>query len=77
MSRSVTFGEFRVVLRRLGFSLVRSKKHETWRKVEADGTIRRVTVRHQHNKTIGRGLFLAMCRQAGVTEAQFFRILDS
>ena len=47
-----TYDEFRVVLKRLDFKLVRSKKHETWQKILSDGIILQVRLSHQHGKDI-------------------------
>jgi len=47
-----TYDEFRAVLKRLDFKLVRSKKHETWQKILSDGIILQVRLSHQHGKDI-------------------------
>ena len=47
-----TFDQFRQVLRKAGFQLIRSGKHEVWAKAEPDGTVNKVPISHQH----GRGL---------------------
>lgn len=59
-----TYCEFREVLRKAGFQLVRSHKHELWRRVEPDGTKRNVLVKHQHGRDIPKGLFHEMLWQA-------------
>ena len=43
---SYTYGEFRQVLQRIGFEIVRSRKHETWRKILPDENILVVRVSH-------------------------------
>lgn len=72
---SYTYGEFRQVLQRIGFELLRSRKHETWRKILPDGSLLVVRVSHQHGRDIDRNLFFRMLRQAALTEAEFVRIL--
>ena len=72
-----TFDQFRSVLSRLGFTRVRSRKHETWRKALAAGTILRVRMSHRHGRDIPRWLFYEMLRQAGIDEEQFQTMLRS
>lgn len=66
-----TFRQFRKVLRRLGFSRIRSRKHETWRKVLPGGTILQVRISHRHKRDIPKWLFYEMLRQAGIDEETF------
>ena len=63
-----TYIDFRTVLKRLDFKLVRSKKHETWQKILPDGTILQVRLSHQHGKDIPKALFYKMLKQAWITE---------
>lgn len=70
-----TFDQFRKVLSRLGFERVRSKKHETWRKVLENGVVLRVRISHRHGRDIPRWLFYEMLRQAGTDEEGFRRLL--
>jgi len=72
---TATYGEFRVVLRRVGFQLVRTKKHETWEKVLPTGEILLVRVSHQQARDIPTGLFHQMLRQAQLTQTEFFTLL--
>ncbi|MCZ7624427.1 MAG: hypothetical protein C3F12_07655 [Candidatus Methylomirabilota bacterium] len=72
-----TYADFRRVLHAAGFLLVRTKKHETWQKVLADGTILQVRVSHQHGRDIPTALFHRMLRQANLTDAEFTRLLKS
>lgn len=72
---SYTFDEFRRVLGKLGFKKVRARKHETWRKVLADGTTLRVRISHKHGKDIPTWLFHEMLRQAGIEETGFRKLL--
>ncbi|MBU0567098.1 type II toxin-antitoxin system HicA family toxin [bacterium] len=58
-----TYGDFRKVLQKLDFVLVRSTKHETWEKICEDGTILRTRVSHQHGKDIPKPLFYRMLKQ--------------
>ncbi|MBI3599586.1 MAG: type II toxin-antitoxin system HicA family toxin [Nitrospirae bacterium] len=68
---SYTFDEFRIVLRKLGFEKIRSKKHETWRKVLPAGSILRVRISHKHGKDIPKWLYYEMLRQSGIDEKRF------
>ena len=47
-----TYDQFRMVLKRLDFHKIRSRKHETWRKTLPNGTILRVRISHKHKKDI-------------------------
>ncbi len=71
-----TYDQFRIVLKRLGFHKIRSKKHETWRKVLPNGTILCTRISHKHKKDIPNWLFSEMLRQAGIDKAMFMEILD-
>ena len=70
-----TYRDFRKVLRKMGFVLVRSTKHETWEKICKDGTILRTRVSHQHGKNIPKPLFHRMLKQCGLTAAEFRKLL--
>jgi len=70
-----TYNEFRIVLKRLDFKLVRSKKHETWQKILPNGTILQVRLSHQHSKEIPKALYYKMLKQAQITEEDFKRLL--
>ncbi len=72
---SFTFDQFREVLVRTGFTTVRSRKHETWRKILPNAAILRVRISHQHKKDIPKWLFHEMLRQAGLDEERFLEIL--
>lgn len=72
-----TYEEFRKVLSRLGFEKVRSRKHETWRKILPNGVILRVRISHKHGASIPKWLFHEMLRQAGLDEERFQTILRS
>ena len=67
------YNDFRTVLKRLDFKLVRSKKHETWQKILPDGTILQVRLSHQHGKDIPKALFYKMLKQAWITEEDYKR----
>jgi len=54
---------------------MRSRKHETWRKILEDGTILRVRISHKAGKDIPKWLFHEMLRQAGVDEQRFRELL--
>jgi len=70
-----TYRDFRKVLRKINFVLVRSTKHETWEKICEDGTILRTRISHQHGKNIPKPLFHRMLKQCGLTEAEFRKLL--
>ncbi|MFA0735193.1 MAG: hypothetical protein OGMRLDGQ_001693 [Candidatus Fervidibacter sp.] len=70
-----TYDQFRRVLRKAGFQLLRSGKHEIWRRIEPDGTKRRVPISHQHGKEIPDWLFAKMLRQAGLSRKEFEQLL--
>lgn len=69
------YGEFRKVLHKLSFELVRSRKHETWVKRVPGEPLRIVRVSHQRSRDIPISLFKEMLRQAGINEEEFRRIL--
>ena len=71
-----TYDQFRAVLKRLNFENVRSRKHETWRKVLPSGTILRVRISHKHGRDIPQWLFHEMLRQSGIDKEEFIKILD-
>jgi len=70
-----TYEDFRKVLQKLNFVLVRSAKHETWEKICENGTILRTRVSHQHGKDIPKPLFHRMLKQCKLTEAKFRNLL--
>jgi hypothetical protein len=72
---TATYGEFRVVMRRVGFRLVRSKKHETWEKTLPTGEILQVRLSHQQGRDIPTPLFHQMLRQTQLTQTEFFALL--
>ncbi len=71
-----TFNDFRKVLKILGFKKIRSRKHETWRKILEDATILRVRISHKAGKDIPKWLFYEMLRQTGIDEHHFRELLD-
>jgi hypothetical protein len=73
---TATYREFRVVLQQAGFQLVRSRKHETWEKTLATGEILQVRLSHQMGRDIPIRLFHLMLRQAGLSQAEFFALLQ-
>ena len=72
-----TYDQFRIVLKKLNFEKIRSKKHETWRKILLNGSILRVRISHKHKKDIPNWLFNEMLRQAGIDKAKFKELLIS
>ena len=65
----------RHVLRKLGFEIIRSKKHETWQKIMGNGSILQVRISHKGKRDIPRVTFYEMLRQAGIDEKTFISIL--
>jgi len=72
---AATYREFRMVLQRAGFGLVRSKKHETWEKTLPTGEILQVRLSHQTGRDIPTPLFHAMLRQARLSREEFSDLL--
>jgi len=75
--RPVTDREFKAVLRALGFSprpQQSGSSHEQWTK-NSGGEYRRVTV-DSHHAPYHRQLLKMMLTQAGLSKAEFFRLLD-
>lgn len=72
---SYTYDQFRTVLNKLNFEMVRSRRHETWRKILPNGAILRVRISHKHGRDIPQWLFHEMLRQAGIDKERFIKIL--
>jgi predicted RNA binding protein YcfA (HicA-like mRNA interferase family) len=70
-----SYDDMRYVLRKLGFEIVRSRKHETWERILENGTILQVRISHKGKRDIPRGTFHEMLRQAGIDERAFRTIL--
>jgi len=70
-----TYDDMRYVLKRLDFSKVRSRKHETWEKILEDGTILQVRLSHKGKRDIPKGTFKEIPRQAGIGEQTFRDLL--
>jgi predicted RNA binding protein YcfA (HicA-like mRNA interferase family) len=66
-----SFNDFRKVLKKAGFSLVRRKKHETWQKVLSDGTVLQVRISFKFHQDIYPALFSKMLKQAGLSKQEF------
>ena len=66
-----SYDDMRYVLRKLGFEIVRSRKHETWERIPENGTILQVRISHKGKRDIPRGTFHEMLRQAGIDEKTF------
>ena len=69
-----TYREFREVLRKLGFEMERSRKHEIWKRKEPDGRERTIALSHQHGRDIPTGLFHKLLKQAGLSREEFERL---
>lgn len=70
-----TYNDVRYVLRKLGFEIIRSKKHETWERILGNGTVLQVRISHKGKRDIPRGIFHEMLRQAGIDEHIFKKVL--
>ncbi len=70
-----TYNDMRYVLRKLGFELIRSRKHETWERILQNGAILQVRISHKGKRGIPRGTFHEMLRQAGIDENTFRKVL--
>lgn len=70
-----SYDEMRYVLGRLGFELIRSRKHETWEKIAENKAVLQVRLSHKGKRDIPKGTFHEMLRQAGIDEDTFRKIL--
>ncbi|MBI4330500.1 MAG: type II toxin-antitoxin system HicA family toxin [Chloroflexi bacterium] len=66
-----SYDDMRHVLGKLGFQLVRARKHETWEKVLENKAVLQVRLSHHGKRDIPKGTFHEMLRQAGVDEKTF------
>jgi hypothetical protein len=67
-----TWNDYRTVIGRNGFALVRSKKHETWVQYDPEGRVLRQTrASHGNDEIADRGLFRSLLKQCGKTERHF------
>jgi hypothetical protein len=70
------WNEYRTVIGRNGFVLVRSKDHETWVKYDDEGNLVRQTRASHGNAAIrDKGFFKELLRQCGKTEDHFYEVL--
>ena len=69
------YNQLRKALRKAGFQLVRTRKHETWEKVVETGEILQVRVSHKGQRDIPRGTFYEILRQMGLSEDDFIKFL--
>lgn len=69
-----SYDDMRYVLRKLGFKIVRSRKHETWERILENSIILQVRISHKGKRDIPRGTFHEMLRQAGIDEKTFRKI---
>ncbi len=70
-----SYDEMRYVLGRLGFELIRSRKHETWEEIAENKAVLQVRLSHKDKRDIPKGTFHEMIRQAGIDEDTFRKIL--
>lgn len=70
------WNEYRKVIERNGFELVRSKKHETWVQYDEESRVLRQTrASHGNDEIPDRGMFKSLLRQCGKTEKHFNEVL--
>lgn len=70
------WNEYRKVIERNGFELVRSKKHETWVQYDEDARVLRQTrASHGNAEIADRRFFKELLKQAGKSEQHFFDVL--
>ncbi|MBI3193215.1 MAG: type II toxin-antitoxin system HicA family toxin [Ignavibacteriae bacterium] len=69
------YKQLRKALRKAGFRMIRSEKHETWEKVVENGDILQVRVSHKGHRDIPKGTFYEMLRQMGITEIEFRELI--
>jgi predicted RNA binding protein YcfA (HicA-like mRNA interferase family) len=70
------WNEYRKVIGRNGFKLVRSKKHETWVKHDAEGrVIGHTSVSHGNAQIRDKTLFKELLQQSKKTEKHFYDVL--
>ena len=70
-----TYRDMRYVLRKLGFRIIRSRKHETWERILENSAVLQVRLSHKGKRNIPRGTFYEMLRQTGIDEKIFRTIL--
>jgi len=71
-----TWREYRKVIKRNGFRLERSAKHETWIQYDDRGRVRRQTRASHGNAEIrDPRFFKALLKQCGKTEERFYSVL--
>ncbi len=70
-----TYDDIRYSLGKLGFELVRTRKHETGGKILQNGSILQVRISHKGKRDIPKGTFYEMLRQAGIDESTFRKML--
>ncbi len=70
------WNEYRKVIDRNGFTLVRSKKHETWVKYnEAGEVIAHTSASHGNDEIADKTLFKDLLKQCKKTEKHFYEVL--
>ena len=70
------WSEYRKVIDRNGFTLVRSKKHETWvLRDEENRIVAHTTVSHGNAQIRDKTFFKALLKQCKKTEKHFYEVL--
>jgi hypothetical protein len=72
------WNDYRKVIGRNGFELVRSEGHETWVQFDAAGRLLRQTrASHGNSEIADKGFFKSLLKQCGKTEKHFYEVLKS
>lgn len=70
------WNEYRKVIKRNGFRMVRSRDHETWVLYnDAGEVIGNTTASHGNAEIADKGLFKALLKQCKKTETHFYEVL--
>ncbi len=72
-----TFKDWESVLRKAGFGISQGKKHIKATKPDPENScVRRVQIKRQGSKEVGKNLHNKMLTQAGLTEEKFKELLE-
>jgi len=73
-----SFKQVRTALKRMGYVIARSTKHETWQLLDEHGyVIRQVQLSHKSHGDVPMGTFRFILReQMGITEEEFRQVLS-
>ncbi len=72
-----TFKNWELVLKRAGFDISQGRKHIKAMKSDPENNcVRRVSIKRQGSKEVGKNLHNKMLTQAGLTEDEFKELLE-